>query len=92
MNTYKVELKMGKKIESRSIDAAYAGVVYGRLCRDKSLGGYEITNCHKGDGSRGMVSYHEVVGLVVKFEEREKKSKPKVVEFGFAESCENQSK
>ena len=83
MNTYKVELKMGKNVESRNIEAAYAGVVYGRLCRDKSLVGYEITNCHKGDGGRGLINDHEVVVLIIKGQPKEKKDKPEVDEFGF---------
>jgi hypothetical protein len=96
MNTYKVELKMGKRVESRNIDAAYAGVVYGRLCRDKSLVGYEITNCHKGGGGFGVISYHEVVGLIIEHQPAVKKVKAEVGEFSFCEEvdkeCDNLTK
>ena len=72
---------MGSKVESRNIEAAFAGVVYGRLCRDKSLVGYEITNCHKGDGGRGVINYPERVGLIVRGQEKVSKEKAEVFEF-----------
>jgi hypothetical protein len=92
MNTYKTELKKGKETETVVIDATSAGQIYGKLCAKQALDGYEVVNCYKGDHRSGSIYYDELVGLTVKFAKREKRAKQQVVEFGFAEECNNLTK
>lgn len=92
MNTYKTELKKGKDTETVVVESTAAGAVYGKLCAKKALDGYEIVKCYKGDHRSGTIYYDELVGLTVKYAKRHKRTKDEVVEFGFAEGCDNLTK
>jgi len=89
MDTYKAKLKLGELDATIVVESTSAGAVFGKLCSKKHLDGYEVVSIYKGDHRSGTIYYDELVGLTVKFSKRPKRTKDEVVEFGFADECDN---